>query len=333
MTDPATSIPLILMTLLGAAASAVALRRLFGRRGREAGGPSVLQQAVVVVVALGCIGVLLVRWLGLRNSWSPVESHVDGLVLMCALFAGAVLYIQSRPKLRGLAAFALPLLTLLLLWAICASLWTFRLFRQDSIEPAWMVFHTTSTYVGLLSCAIGAIAGAMYLFVQRRLKAKQAVPGRLASLETLESLIIRSATLGFVLLTLSLISGVVLVARDPGATALGIDWWLSPKVLLATLAWAVYALLMNVRHASAFRGRRAAWLAIAGLVLLMATYGAVEAIEKRAAGNEAATQPRRVSATPLAPAARQGVTSQESKSPALRQGPMLPVQTDRKERC
>jgi len=282
MTDPATSIPLILMTLLGAAASAVALRRLFAERRSDAGGPALLERIVAVLIGLGCIEVLLVRWLGLRQTLSPVESHVDGLVLMCALFAGAVLYMQTRPKLRGLAAFALPLLTLLLLWAICASLWTFRLFRQDSIEPAWLVFHTTSTYVGLLSCAIGAIAGAMYLFVQRRLKAKQAVPGRLASLETLESLIIRTATLGFVLLTLSLVSGVVLVTRDRGGTALGIDWWLSPKVVLATLAWAVYALLMNVRHASAFRGRRAAWLAIAGLVLLMATYGVVEAIEKNA---------------------------------------------------
>lgn len=284
MPDPATSIPLILMTALSAAASLLALRRL--RAGREAEGdtgPSPAQHAAVVLIALGCSAVLLVRWLITRNSWNPLEAHVDGLVLMCAFFAGAVLFIQTRPKLRGLAAFALPLLTVLLLWAICASLWTFRPFRQDSLEPVWLVFHTMSTYLGLLSCAIGAIAGAMYLYVQRRLKSKQAAPGRLASLETLEALIIRAATLGFLLLSLSLVSGVVLVMRDRTGTALGVDWWLSPKVLLATLVWAVYALLMNVRYATAFRGRRAAWLAISGLVLLLATYGAVEVIEKRAA--------------------------------------------------
>ncbi|XAL99166.1 cytochrome c biogenesis protein CcsA [Phycisphaeraceae bacterium D3-23] len=285
MTDAATSIPLILMTALSAVASFAALKRLrSGAEAEQEAGPPPSQHLLVGAVALGSITVLLVRWFGLRNSWSPVESHVDGLLLMCALFAGAVMFIQHKPKLRGLAAFALPLLTLLLLWAICASLWTYRPFKLASIASAWLVFHTVSTYLGLLSCAIGAIGGAMYLYVQRRLKSKQAVPGRLASLETLETLIIRAATLGFVLLTLSLLSGVILITRSesPDATPLGVEWWLSPKVILATLAWGVYALLMNVRHATAFRGRRAAWLAIAGLVLVLAIYGVVEAIEKRA---------------------------------------------------
>ncbi|MEM9415270.1 MAG: cytochrome c biogenesis protein CcsA [Planctomycetota bacterium] len=286
MTDAATSIPLILMTALSAGASLIAIRPLRPETQSKAGsGSSAIQHLFVGAVALGSITVLIVRWLGLRQSWSPVESHVDGLLLMCALFAGAVLFIQRRPKLRGLAAFALPLLTLMLLWAVCASLWTYRPFNLASIASAWLVFHTVSTYIGLLSCAIGAIGGAMYLYMQRRLKTKQALPGRLASLETLETLIIRTATLGFVLLTLSLLSGVILITRNdtPDATPLGADWWLSPKVILATLAWAVYALLMNVRHATAFRGRRAAWLAIAGLVLVIATYGVVEAIEKREA--------------------------------------------------
>lgn len=290
MPDPATSIPLILMTVLSTTAAFAALRRLHrrpaeqGDTGNAPGTPPALSLSVGAI-AMGCITVLLIRWLGLRETWSPVESHVDGLLLMCALFAGAVVFIQHKPKLRGLAAFALPLLSLLLLWAICASLWTYRPFNLPTIAPAWSVFHAVSTYLGLLCCAIGAIAGAMYLYVQRRLKAKHAVPGRLASLETLETLIIRAATLGFVLLTLSLLSGVVLITRSdtPGTTPLGVEWWFSPKVILATLAWAVYALLMNVRHASAFRGRRAAWLAIAGLALVLATYGVVEAIEKRAA--------------------------------------------------
>lgn len=291
MTDPATSIPLFLMTAMSATASAVALRRLRNARGSdERPGTPMLQHLLVGAVALGCITVLALRWLLVWESWEPLHAHVDGLLLMCALFAGAIGFTQCRPKLRGLSAFALPLLTLLLLWAICAALWTYRPFHLDSIEPAWLVFHTLSTYLGLLSCALGAIAGAMYLYVQRRLKAKLAVPGRLASLETLETLLIRAATLGFVLLSLSLMSGVVLVTRDEAGTALGLSWWLSPKVVLATLAWAVYAVLMNVRYATAFRGRRAAWLAIAGLALLLATYGAVEAIEKRAARDAGATQ-------------------------------------------
>jgi ABC-type uncharacterized transport system permease subunit len=297
MTDTATSIPLILMTALSAAAATLAVRRLRAARPQEQRpNTSPVQHLLVGLIAVGCITVLLLRWLLLWETWKPLHAHVDGLLLMCALFAGAVLYIQTRPKLRGLAAFALPLLTLMLAWAICASLWTYRPFRLDTLEPAWLVFHTTSTYLGLLCCALGAIGGAMYLYVQGRLKAKHAVPGRLASLETLETLIIRAATLGFVLLTLALVSGVVLVTRGEGA-ALGIEWWASPKVILATLAWAVYALLMNIRHASAFRGRRAAWLAIFGLVLLLATYGIVGAMDKQAGTVDTAASLNGVSGT------------------------------------
>ena len=43
------------------------------------------------------------------------------LVLIAALFGSAVLFLQRKPRLEALSAFALPLLALLLAWAVCAS--------------------------------------------------------------------------------------------------------------------------------------------------------------------------------------------------------------------
>ncbi|MEM9021619.1 MAG: cytochrome c biogenesis protein CcsA [Planctomycetota bacterium] len=287
MPQPLTSIPLILLTIAAALSSVTALRRLGTPEGQRTG--LTLQHSLVGVITLGCAGIFCFRWLILHESWQPLQAHVDGLLLIGTLLAGSILFIQARPRLFGLSAFALPLLTLILAWGICAALWTYRAFNLDSFQPVWIGFHTGSTYLGLLSCMIGAGAGAMYLFVQHRLKSKIHLPGTmpLASLETLETLIIRAATLGFVLLTLSLITGLIIVTQTVRETALGPSWWTSPKVWLATAAWATYALLLNVRYATSFRGRRAAWLAIGGLVLLLATYGAVEAIEGRAAREKA----------------------------------------------
>lgn len=171
---------------------------------------------------------------------------------------------------------------MILLWGVCATLWTYRPFNLDSFAPAWSFFHLAVTYFGLLGCGLGAAGGAMYLFVQGRLKSKAGLGqvNPMASLETLETLIVRAATLGFVLLTLSLVSGMIMVTQSDEATSLGSDWWRSPKVWLAAAAWVVYAVLINVRSFSTFRGRRAAWLAIAGLVLVLATYGAVEALDR-----------------------------------------------------
>jgi ABC-type uncharacterized transport system permease subunit len=280
MPEPATSIPLIIATLASGLAFVLTAKRLRIPEDQRAALWPVY--ALLALITALCFGSFVYRVVVVHQAWAPVQAHVDGLLLIALLLAPAILYIQSRPKLFGLSLFAMPLLTLILLWGVCATLWTYRPFSLDSFTPAWTVFHLATTYVGLLGCGIGAAGGAMYLFVQGRLKAKAGLGqvNPMASLETLETLIVRAATLGFVLLTLSLISGLVMVTQSDEATSLGKSWWSSPKVWLAASAWVVYAVLINVRSFSTVRGRRAAWLAIAGLFLVLATYGAVEALDR-----------------------------------------------------
>src|SRR5690606_12443076 len=132
----------------------------------------------------------------------------------------AILFIQARPRLFGLSAFALPLLVLILAWAICASAWTYRPFDLQTLHPVWRAVHLGGVYLGTLSAAVAAIAGGMYLYVRSRLKRKAGLTSavRLASLETLESLNIRAATLGFLLLTVGLASGAVILSDEGAGT-------------------------------------------------------------------------------------------------------------------
>lgn len=233
--------------------------------------------AGTAVITLGTLGLFVLRWAGVPDRWLPLTTHLDGLLLISALLGGTILFIQSRPRLRGLAAFGLPMMLLAMLWAICAANWTYQPF---DIAPGdlWLGLHLIAIYTGTVSAFVAAIAGCMYLFIQRRLRQKMRVePGvSLASLETLESVIVRMATLGFALLTLGLVSGLVIITER--STILGPTWYASPKIWLAAAAWAVYALVMNIKYATAFRGARAAYLSIAGLVLLLATYGVATAI-------------------------------------------------------
>lgn len=276
MDNPLTSLTFIALTLLALAACALAWRRLWHPRPHPTASGA--QHGLVALIALGSAGVFLVRWIALHGQWKPVAAHVDGLALIGALLAGAILYIQSRPRLFGLSAFALPLLVLILAWGICAAAWTYQPFDLDTLDPIWQSVHLVGVYLGTASAAIAAITGGMFLYVQSRLKHKQALRsfGRLASLEALESLIVRTATLGFVLLTLGLLAGLVLLGeRAAPATP---AWAYGIKIALAGAAWLAFAVVMNVRYASRFRGARAAWLAIAGLVLLLVTYGLVTAV-------------------------------------------------------
>lgn len=290
MTLTLTNLGLVVLTLVAALASVLALRRLRGVMASAGGstdadqiapppatiGPSkTLLNSLVLLIALGAGALLVYRWVEVGEDWNPIAAHVDGLLLIASLLAGVGLFIQRRPRLGGLAVFILPLLTLILAWAICASAWTYRPFRLDTLHPVWTAVHLTGVYLGTLGCAVAAVAGGMYLVVEKQLKAKRNPRGllRLASLETLERLTVQAAAIGFGLLTVGLFSGVVIL-HDRG-DVLNEGWWYSPKVVLAFVAWALYAVVMNVRVATAFRGRRAAWLAIAGFVLLLVVYGIV----------------------------------------------------------
>ena len=313
--DLPVTLALVALTLASAAAAVLALRRLLAPAASAASSASTahdgeaestpaadalprIVRLLPVGLAVGAAAVLTYRWAARTSEWELL-AHVDGLLLMSLLLAVTAWYIQGRPQLRGLAGFVLAGLTLLLAWAVCAAAWTYHPFNLQRLDPAWAMLHLGGVYLGTISAALAAAAGAMYLVVHHRLKSHQppARGGRLASLETLETLIVRAATLGFVLLTLGLVAGLVIVVEDRDATRLGPTWYLSPKVLLAAAAWALYAVLMNARRAAAFRGAYAAWLSIAAVALLIAVYGLATAF-----GDDTESGTTHPPATPSTPA-------------------------------
>ena len=62
--------------------------------------------------------------------------------------------------------------------------------------------------------------------------------------ERLEHLTLSAVTLGFALLTIGLVTGLVKVLHG-GANMLGPHWLTSPKVILSAAVWIVYALVLH----------------------------------------------------------------------------------------
>ena len=88
----------------------------------------------------------------------------------------------------------------------------------------------------------------------------------LPSTETLDKLLYRVVSFGFVFLTLVLITGAVWAEQAWGA------WWSwDPKETWALITWLVYALFLHGRFTRGWQGRRTAWLAILGFAAVMFT--------------------------------------------------------------
>ena len=264
------TIGIAILTLIAMAAAVPALAELIAKnRSDEQRKSAHRRQGIALWIIMFGAGALFTdRWIT-RGDWQPVEAHVDGLLLIATFFAATLLFLQHRTRVPGLTALGLPVLAVVLAWSFCASRWTFEPFRIGSV---WMTVHLASVYLGFISLAIAGVAGGLFLVAQKRLRSKRDIAAEpsMASLETIETLIIRTSTCGFALITLGLVTGGVLLTSGP--TRMGPGWWHSPKVALSVAVWLLYAIVMNVRHASLFRGARAAYLSIIGVVLLLATF-------------------------------------------------------------
>lgn len=273
--DWITTAGLIAATVCSLAACIAAAIRLF--RAPQRG--HALEMAAVATATALCGAVFIYRAIAVHRNWVPLQSHVDGLSLLAALVGVVVMWSYWTRRLRGLNVFLLPVMALATLWGVCAGWWSWKPF---DIGGVWTSVHLFSVYIGALSVAAAAAKGALWLYVDRQLRARSHQAqrlhrlGALANLESIEAGITRSATIGFVLITIGLVTGLIIVTG--GASRLGPGWWYSAKVTLAAAMWAIYALVMHVRFVPTFRGRRAAILSIVGLVLLIVVLGIAQAL-------------------------------------------------------
>jgi ABC-type uncharacterized transport system permease subunit len=111
-------------------------------------------------------------------------------------------------------------------------------------------------------------AGLMSL-VEKRLH-HAVLPAALQNLPpllTMETLLFRVISAGFVLLTLTLVSGIVFSEQ-----LFGIPWRINHKMLFGFVSWGVFAVLLMGHYFYGWRGRMAIRWTVAGFVLLLLAY-------------------------------------------------------------
>ncbi|HEX8890988.1 MAG TPA: cytochrome c biogenesis protein CcsA [Pyrinomonadaceae bacterium] len=116
-----------------------------------------------------------------------------------------------------------------------------------------------------LSALITALVGTFFviLFSFRTERLREALP----SLEKLDSLMYKTASVTFALLAMLLITGAVWANESWGAY-----WSWDSKEVGALVAWFTYAAYLHTRIARGWTGRRSAYFAIVGFLLIIFTY-------------------------------------------------------------
>jgi ABC-type uncharacterized transport system permease subunit len=262
------------LALLGAAIFVLALGQTFSlaRLWSEKESLRLLGKICLYVGIVMGIGVLVWHARS-RGSWLPLEDNFDAMVWLGLLLCMFVAYVQGTRPLRGLDWFVMPIAIVLLVAAAVFG----RERPREYLHTTWSIVHVMAAYCGAAAFAVAGAVGAMYLLASNRLRHKRLAPAAgLGSLERLEHITVLSVTLGFALLTIGLITGLVRVLESGAGNPLGKDWYIQPKVLLTFLAWVVYALVLHSPINPSFRGRKTAMLSVVGFALMVGILIAVQ---------------------------------------------------------
>ena len=205
-----------------------------------------------------------------RRHWLPLEDNFDTFIWMALLLALLLMYVNRSRPIGGLDWFVMPIVILL---EVCAAVFG-RSAPQTYSPSAWNLVHRLTGFGGAVAFGVAAGTGAMYLLANRRLRAKLAPIGpRLGNLERLEHLTRVSVTLGFALLTIGLLTGLMRTLH--GVSEHYRVTLAQPKVVLTFVAWLVYAVVLHSPMLPGLRGRRTAILSIVGFALMVGLLVAV----------------------------------------------------------
>lgn len=129
--------------------------------------------------------------------------------------------------------------------------------------------HIAAAMLAYSLLTIAALHALLISQVEKRLH-QATLPRVLQNLPpllTMETLLFRMILAGFVLLTLTLASGMVFSEEIFGRA-----WQLSHKVVFGFISWGVFAVLLLGHHFYGWRGSKAVRLTVGGFVLLLLAY-------------------------------------------------------------
>lgn len=124
--------------------------------------------------------------------------------------------------------------------------------------------HVISALLGYSGFTISAVYGFLYLTLYKDLKDNRfgLIFNRLPNLEVLEKLSFYSAVLGFILLSIAIIIGVIWLPQAfPGFS------FIDPKLIGTSLVWLLYGIGILSKLFSKWRGKKLILLSITGFVI------------------------------------------------------------------
>ena len=282
--------PVLLLGLLAFALLLLALP--WGFWALSSGKTSSGVRVLIALANLSLTSQLVLRWW--QSGHFPISNLYESLCFLAWAGTLTQLLVERSWPSPLVAAAATPM------GLGCVAFASFalpdRLQEASPLVPAlrssWLVMHVSVIMVSYAALLVGSLLSIAVLLIDRdnalELRSssigsggfrKAALAGATGSAdlelesvafsrsEQLDSLSYRTITVGFLLLTIGIISGAVWANEAWGS------WWSwDPKETWALICWLVYAAYLHTRLSRGWQGRKPALVAAFGLVVIVVCY-------------------------------------------------------------
>lgn len=221
---------------------------------------------VWMLTALACqIGFLALR--GQARNACPLADH--GEILAFLAWSLTLFYIAVGPAYRIslLGVFTAPVVVAIQTAALLPGVLDFRPLPVPG-TTVWGETHSATSVLSYGALALAAVAGAMFLTLDRRLKEHQLKGGLFKNLPTARELLVslcRLLWIGVVLLTIGIVAG-FLMPQETGAL---------PHLVAAMSIWTAYVALLAVHRFRGLAGRLLAKSTIVLFILSLAVFALI----------------------------------------------------------
>jgi len=226
---------------------------------------------------------------------APFSNLYESMVLFIWALTIGYLWMEKRYREKTIGAFVM---TIAFLAVIAASMLPYRFKSAEPLNPAlqskwhwlvslltplglqkyaigWLDFHVFTTFIAYAAFALSFGLSLMFLLRERfeSKKKKNILVDMLPESDTLDELSYRTIAWGFPFLAVGIVSGAVWANY-----AWGTYWSWDPKETWSLITWFLYAAYLHARVTRGWKGKRAAYLSIAGFLAVVFLYWGVSFI-------------------------------------------------------
>lgn len=215
---------------------------------------------------------IILRWIESHNlgfGHAPFSNLYESLIFFAWTVIFLYLIVEWRTKNRSLGAFVTPLAFLAMAYASYSPDVSSRIQPLiPALKSNWLITHVITCFFGY--AAFGLSFGLSLMYLLKRFDSqdrKNVFLKLLPQSETLDELNYQMVVIGFLMLTLGIITGSVWAD-----SAWGSYWSWDPKENWALIVWLFFAAYIHGRTIGKWKDTTASWIVVAGFIMLLICY-------------------------------------------------------------